>query len=115
MVAAAMTIRRRWAPLTRSWRRRSVTLHAAATLAPSGQYGRMESRRWWVFDRPLSRDWLFVAGLALGTFGPVVTLLGRVDFGSVALLLALPSGVLTAGIFGGTLREFLRGRRRSAG
>ncbi|MDQ4096907.1 MAG: hypothetical protein M3144_03425 [Actinomycetota bacterium] len=75
-------------------------------------------RRWWVFDRPLGRDWLFVTGVIAGALALVLTLFNRDDYGAGAfvltLLLAVPSGILAAGTFGGTIREFVRGRR-SAG
>lgn len=79
----------------------------------------MRSQRWWVFDRPLGRDWLFVVGLALGALALIETVLRRADFGGavfvITVLLAIPSGVMAAGVFGGTLREFFRGRRGRGG
>jgi hypothetical protein len=69
---------------------------------------------WWVFDRPLMRDWLFLVGLVLGAVAVVQLIRDADEFGAVALVLAvvtgIPTGVLLAGILGGTVREYVRGR-----
>jgi hypothetical protein len=72
--------------------------------------------RWWVFDRPLSRDPIFVVGIALGIASVVSVVASRDDYGALALILqivtALPLALLFAGILLGTPREYIRGRRR---
>jgi hypothetical protein len=69
---------------------------------------------WCVFDRPLMHDWLFLVGLVLGTVAVVQLIRDSDKFGAVALVLAvvtgIPAGVLLAGILGGTVREYVRGR-----
>ena len=75
------------------------------------------ARAFWVFDRPLHRDWLFLAGLAAGVAFAVWALLrpGRPP----ALVLvyelfwALPGGVMAAGALGGSIRELFRALRRA--
>jgi hypothetical protein len=81
-----------------------------------GQDGVVQAETsWWVFDRPIVRDWLFVAGVIVGVLSMFRTLVQRGRFGATALVLtvvlAIPSGILAAGVFGGTAREFVRGRR----
>jgi YD repeat-containing protein len=70
---------------------------------------------WWVFDRPIARDWLFILGVAVGVLAMIRTVVQRDRFGSAAFVLtfvlAVPNGVLAAGVFGGTFREYVRGRR----
>src|SRR6266536_252936 len=74
------------------------------------------ARAFWVFDRPLHRDWLFLAGLAVGlVYGGYAVL--RRDRASALVLAyelfwALPGGVLLAGAVGGTVREVVRALRR---
>ena len=70
---------------------------------------------WWVFDRPLYRDWLFIAGLVLSLLGMIWMVVRSNEVGAaafvVSMALAAPSGVLATGLIGGTVREYLRGRR----
>lgn len=78
------------------------------------------ARAFWVFDRPLHRDWLFWAGLGAGLALALVVLLrpGRPPALALAYLLfwALPGGVMAVGAIGGTIRELARAlRRRRAG
>jgi len=71
-------------------------------------------RRWWVFDRPIARDPLFAAGVALGVLGIVATIVnppaGAAGF-VFNVLSAIPMGVLFVGTVGGSVREFARARR----
>ncbi|HEU5424385.1 MAG TPA: hypothetical protein VFU72_12640 [Nitrolancea sp.] len=71
----------------------------------------------WVFDRPLHRDWLVLAGLAAGVAFAVWTLVrpGRPPALVLAyeLFWALPGGVMAAGVVGGTIRELFRTLRRA--
>jgi hypothetical protein len=76
------------------------------------------ARAFWVFDRPLHRDWLFLAGLAAGLAFAGYTLL-RSDRPPALLLVyelfwALPGGVMAAGAVGGTIRELVRALRRGS-
>jgi len=70
---------------------------------------------WWVFDRPIARDWLFIVGVTVGVLSMLRAVVQSDQSGVAAFLLtvvlAVPSGVLAAGVFGGTVREFVRGRR----
>jgi hypothetical protein len=74
-------------------------------------------RAFWVFDRPLHRDWLFLAGLAAGVAYAVWALArpGRPPALVLAyeLFWALPGGVMAAGVVGGTIRELFRTLRRA--
>ena len=74
----------------------------------------MGATQWWVFDRPLHRDPLFVAGVVLGLAFLVLTVVNRDDYGAGALAFtiatAFPSGVLAVGVMAGSIREFVRGR-----
>jgi hypothetical protein len=77
----------------------------------------MEERgRWWVFDRPLWRDPLFVIGIGVGLISVVSVILLRDEYGSgafvFALLTSLPAGVFASGVVIGTPREYVRGRRQ---
>ncbi|HKX71924.1 MAG TPA: hypothetical protein VJM75_11875 [Acidimicrobiales bacterium] len=76
----------------------------------------MDRRRWWVFDRPLWRDPLFVIGIGVGLISVVSVILLRDEYGTGAFVLALvtslPGGVFVSGIVLGTLREYVRGRRQ---
>jgi hypothetical protein len=77
----------------------------------------MEDRgRWWVFDRPLWRDRLFVIGIGVGLISVVSVILLRDEYGTgafvFALLTSLPAGVFASGVVIGTPREYLRGRRQ---
>ena len=73
------------------------------------------SRAWWVFDRPVHRDPLFLVALVFGLLGEAAVLVDRDRFGSVALVLMvlwqIPGTLLAVGIVGGSIREFVRGRR----
>jgi hypothetical protein len=75
----------------------------------------MDRGHWWVFDRPLWRDPLFVTGIAVGVISVVSVVLLRNDYGTgafvLALLASIPGGVLASGILLGSAREYLRGRR----
>ena len=77
----------------------------------------MAQAHWWVFDRPLPRDPLFLAGLALGSARLAVAVAGRAEHGAPAFLImaatAVPSGLLLVGIVAGSVREFVRGRASS--
>lgn len=74
-----------------------------------------ENRRWWVYGLPLQRDPLFVVALVLGVINLAGTLANRDEYGEgafvITVLLAFPMTVLWVGIIGGTVREFVRGRR----
>jgi hypothetical protein len=77
----------------------------------------MEDRgRWWVFDRPLWRDPLFVIGIGVGLTSVVSVILLRDEYGTgafvFALLTSLPAGVFASGVVIGTPREYMRGRRQ---
>lgn len=77
---------------------------------------REHPRAFWVFDRPLHRDWLFLTGLAAGVAFAVYAL-ARPDRPAALVLAyelfwALPGGVMAAGVVGGTIRELLRALRR---
>jgi hypothetical protein len=76
----------------------------------------MDRGRWWVFDRPLWRDPLFVIGIGVGLISVVSVILLRDEYGTgafvFALLTSLPGGVFVSGIVFGTPREYLRGRRQ---
>jgi hypothetical protein len=78
----------------------------------------MEATKWWVFDRPVSRDPLFVAALILGAvwIGYVVVNADRYRIGPlvVNVVFAIPSAVLAVRTFGGSVREFHRARRQRA-
>ena len=75
------------------------------------------ARAFWVFDRPLHRDWLFLAGLAAGVAFAVYALArpGRPAALLLAyeLLWALPGGVMAVGVVGGTIRSLYRALRRA--
>jgi hypothetical protein len=72
--------------------------------------------RWWVFDRPLWRDPLFVIGIGAGLISVVSVILLRDEYGTgafvFALLTSLPAGVFASGVVIGTPREYMRGRRQ---
>lgn len=74
--------------------------------------------RWWVFDRPLWRDPLFLVGIGAGLVSIVAVLVARDGYRTgglvFAVLTSLPAGILAAGIVIGTPREYLRGRRTGA-
>ena len=77
-------------------------------------------RQKWVFDRPVLRDPLFVAGLVLGIAG-LLWLPGSRgdDAGTVVFKLAtaVPWALFLVGITAGSVREYARGRdsRRESG
>jgi hypothetical protein len=65
-------------------------------------YLAMENRgRWWVFDRPLWRDPLFVIGIGVGLISVGSVILLRDEYGTgpfvFALLTSLPAGVFASG------------------
>ncbi len=74
------------------------------------------ARAFWVFDRPLHRDWLFLAGLGAGLVYAAYAVLHRERAAALVLAYelfwALPGGVMLAGIVGGTVREVVRALRR---
>jgi hypothetical protein len=76
-----------------------------------------EGGLWWVFDRPVYRDWLFLTGLVIGVVAIVQTVSNRDEFGALAfvftLLVAMPSGVGASAMFAVPIRDFVRRRRRS--
>jgi hypothetical protein len=69
--------------------------------------------RWWVFDRPFARDWLFILAVLSGAISAILAATRR-DLGSVARVLspltAAVTGFLFIGVVGGGVREFARGR-----
>src|SRR6266536_2763653 len=79
---------------------------------------RERARAFWVFDRPLHRDWLFLAGLAAGLAFAVFAVAGPGRPSALVLAYelfwALPGGVMAAGVVGGTIRELFRMLRRGA-
>ena len=76
------------------------------------------ARAFWVFYRPLHRDWLFLVGLAAGLAFAVYSVLrpGRPSALVLAyeLFWALPGGVMAVGVIGGTIRELYRALRRGS-
>ncbi len=74
--------------------------------------------RWWVFRRPLLKDWLFLVGVALGLAAIVRTIVQADQLGALTIVLnvlfAVPAGVLFAGILGGIIREYRRGKSTAA-
>lgn len=74
--------------------------------------------RWWIFDRPLFRDPLFVAAMVVGVAALLGIIGARDEYGSAAFVISLatavPSAVLAVGVTAGSIREFLRGRSESA-
>src|SRR6266508_732003 len=75
----------------------------SARCAMADPPARERPRAFWVFDRPLHRDWLFLIGLAAGVAFAVYAL-ARPDRPAAL--------VLAAGVVGGTIRELLRALRR---
>lgn len=75
----------------------------------------MAETRWWIYDRPLRGDPMFVLAMLLGVIGMVGVLINRDSYGSAAFVFALatsiPWALLAVGIVGGSIREYLRGRR----
>ena len=75
----------------------------------------MTRDRWWVFDRPLLRDWLFLVGIAVGLFGVVRVGLDSDRFGAgafvVQMIVQFMGGIFWTAVLGGTIREYLRARR----
>ena len=76
------------------------------------------AERWWVYDRPLLRDPMFVVAVVLGMVRALGVLLDRDRYGAGAflltILLAVPAAIAGIGIVGGIGREFVRGRRRGS-
>ena len=70
---------------------------------------------WWVFDRPLIRDPLFVVAIVFGACAMAVILLRAESYGVGGLVLsmvaAFPVALLAVGISAGSIREFWRARR----
>ena len=80
-----------------------------------------EAQRWWIFDKPLSRDPLFITALVLPVLGYLGNLLQE-DFSVLGRLIDIPvvffSAVLLVGSTLGSVREYRRGKaegRRHAG
>lgn len=71
---------------------------------------------WWVFDKPRGHDPLFLTALALGVVGAVTAIWRSDRYGAGALILnivlAVPYAILLVGIAGGSIREYLRGRKK---
>lgn len=76
----------------------------------------MSAERWWVYRRPLLRDPLFILGLLLGSAVLVRTAVSAGAVGAVifGVLFALPTGLLTVGIIGGSVGEYRRARKSLA-
>ena len=78
----------------------------------------MSDGGWWVFRRPLLRDWLFVAGLVVGLIllGFAIPSLGDMGwFAAVVTVLAMvPFAILLVGIAGGSVRRYRHGRGAGA-
>jgi hypothetical protein len=79
------------------------------------QSGGNVSDSWWVYDRPLSRDGLFLGSLLCGAAAAVVAI---TSFEEVSLLVGLynvlggaASGFFVMGVVGGSVRNFIRGFR----
>jgi hypothetical protein len=73
--------------------------------------------RWWVFDRPILRDPLFLLGVLLGV-GLIGLTLSRADGlrpGAlvISLLAAIPSALVAVGTLLGSARAYRRGRAGS--
>lgn len=75
------------------------------------------SRRWWVFERPVLRDRLFLSGLVVGVVFLAIVV-ARADGRNTCavvfdLVVAVPAGLLVVGIVAGSVREFRRGHRQT--
>jgi hypothetical protein len=70
---------------------------------------------WWVFDRPLHRDPLFVVALLCGVAAAVVAVVTRGDVSTFVHVYEIVGGALAGsslvGIVGGSVRNFVRGYR----
>jgi hypothetical protein len=70
---------------------------------------------WWVFDKPLHRDPLFVVALLCGIAASVVAVATSDDVSMFVRLYNVVGGVFSGfflfGILGGSVRNFLRGYR----
>lgn len=70
---------------------------------------------WWVFDRPLHRDPLFVAALLCGVAAAVVAIVARENVSVFVRLSTIVggafSGFFLVGIVGGSVRNSIRGYR----
>jgi hypothetical protein len=95
-----------------------VLAEVLAKNASTGHNALVGSRRWWVFDRPLLRDPLFVVGLVIGLVGIVLGIPRLGDMGwlaaVVSVVLTIPFALLLVGIVGGVVREYRGGRAARA-
>lgn len=73
------------------------------------------SDSWWVYDRPLSRDGLFLGSLLCGVAAAVgaITSVEHVSVwaGFSNVLGGAASGFFLIGVVGGSVRNFIRGYR----
>jgi hypothetical protein len=76
------------------------------------------SDSWWVYDRPLSRDGLFLGSLLCGAAVAAVAIT-RVEevslwVGLYDVLGGAAAGFFLAGVVGGSVRNFIRGYREGS-
>jgi hypothetical protein len=73
------------------------------------------SESWWVYDRPLLRDGLFVVSVMCGVIAAVAAVVSREDASLVVWLYNVlggaAAGFFLAGVVGGSVRNFVRGYR----
>jgi hypothetical protein len=86
-----------------------------ATIEHSGGH---VSDSWWVYDRPLSRDGLFLGSLLCGAAVAAVAIT-RVEevslwVGLYDVLGGAAAGFFLAGVVGGSVRNFIRGYREGS-
>jgi hypothetical protein len=70
---------------------------------------------WWVFDRPLHRDALFVVALLCGVAAAVGAVVTSGDVSTFVRVYEVVGGALAGfflfGVVGGSVRNFVRGYR----
>jgi hypothetical protein len=70
---------------------------------------------WWVFDRPLHRDLLFVVALLCGIAASIASAATSEDASAFVRLYSIVGGAFSGfylfGILGGSVRNFVRGYR----
>jgi hypothetical protein len=70
---------------------------------------------WWVFDRPLHRDVLFVVALLCGVAASIVAVATSEEVSMFVRLYNIVGGAFSGfflfGIVGGSVRNFIRGYR----